>query len=174
MLQYNLKIGNNTKQIRADLDLESGKGTIETGDSKFQIGFQQITAGLYRLTVSGQAYNVRVDGNGKGKFIFVNGNTYSVEDVPPLKARPSRGKTILESPGEVTPPMPSVVVRVLVKEGDHVEKGQGLVIVTAMKMETTLKAPYSGTIRRINTAPEAKVMPGDILVEIEPEEQRHE
>ncbi len=70
--------------------------------------------------------------------------------------------------------MPSVVVRVLVKEGDRVVKGQGLVVVTAMKMETTLKAPHSGVVRKVNTYPEAKVMPGDILVEIEKEETNHE
>ncbi|MBW2139305.1 MAG: DUF2118 domain-containing protein [Deltaproteobacteria bacterium] len=70
--------------------------------------------------------------------------------------------------------MPSVVVRVLVNEGDRVEKGQGLLVVTAMKMETTLKAPYAGIVKKINTQPEAKVMPGDILVEIEPEVESHE
>ena len=71
-----------------------------------------------------------------------------------------------ETPGEVTPPMPAVVVRLLVQEGEAVVKGQGLVVVSAMKMETTLKAPVDGVVKKINTGLQAKVMPGDRLVEI--------
>jgi len=63
--------------------------------------------------------------------------------------------------------MPAVVVRVLVREGEEVAKGQGLVVVTAMKMEATLKAPFDGLVKQINTTLQAKVMPGDRLVEIE-------
>jgi biotin carboxyl carrier protein len=46
------------------------------------------------------------------------------------------------------------------------------VVVTAMKMETTLAAPKDGLVKRINTSVQSKVMPGDILVEIE--EETHE
>ena len=69
----------------------------------------------------------------------------------------------------MTPPMPSVVVRILVSEGAVVKRGQGLVVVTAMKMETTLVAPYDGKVKKINAAINRKVAPGDILVEIEEE-----
>ena len=66
--------------------------------------------------------------------------------------------------------MPSVVVRIMVEEGDLVKKGQGLIVVTAMKMETTLVAPSDGRVIKINTSIDAKVAPGDILVEVEEEE----
>jgi pyruvate carboxylase len=62
--------------------------------------------------------------------------------------------------------MPSVVVRILVEEGDWVVQSQGLIVVSAMKMETTLKAPIEGKVLKIHTALQAKVMPGDRLVEI--------
>jgi biotin carboxyl carrier protein len=65
--------------------------------------------------------------------------------------------------------MPSVVVRILVAEGDQVEKGQGVVVVMAMKMETTLRAPFSGKMLKINVSVGDKVMPGQILVDIERE-----
>jgi len=58
-------------------------------------------------------------------------------------------------------------VRVLVEKGQEVVKGQGLVVVSAMKMEMTLAAPYSGTVRAVNTQVGAQVSPGEILVEIE-------
>jgi biotin carboxyl carrier protein len=63
--------------------------------------------------------------------------------------------------------MPSLVISVLVKAGDTVEKGQGVVVVSAMKMETTLMAPYAGKVRSVNVAEGDKAAPGDILVDIE-------
>jgi biotin carboxyl carrier protein len=63
--------------------------------------------------------------------------------------------------------MPAVVIAVCVNEGDRVEKGQKVVVVSAMKMETTLVAPYTGIITRINVQANDKVMPGDILVNID-------
>ena len=65
--------------------------------------------------------------------------------------------------------MPSVVVRILVEEGEQVKRGQGLVVVSAMKMETILRAPSDGIVRKINTVLDQKVSPGDILVEIQEE-----
>jgi len=46
---------------------------------------------------------------------------------------------------------------VLVGEGDKVEKGQGLVIVEAMKMENEVRSPIAGEVK------EVKVKPGDAL-----------
>jgi biotin carboxyl carrier protein len=69
--------------------------------------------------------------------------------------------------------MPAIVVRILVQEGDIVARGQGLIVVSAMKMETTLAAPKDGRVLRVLTALNAKVAPGDRLVEIE-EESPHD
>jgi biotin carboxyl carrier protein len=57
----------------------------------------------------------------------------------------------------------------MVTEGDLVEKGQGVMVVSAMKMETTLQAPYKGKVLKINVAEGDKVMPGQILAVIERE-----
>ena len=46
---------------------------------------------------------------------------------------------------------------------------KGLIVVTAMKMETTLAAPFDGKVKKINASINQKVAPGDILVEIEEE-----
>lgn len=70
-------------------------------------------------------------------------------------------------PPEVRPPMPAVVVKVLVSVGDAVQRGQALVVVSAMKMETTLVAPRDGTVTAIRAAQGDKVSPADILVSIQ-------
>jgi biotin carboxyl carrier protein len=63
--------------------------------------------------------------------------------------------------------MPAVVIRLLVAEGDAVKKKQPLIVLSAMKMETTLSAPYDGTVKKVNATAGEQVMPGLILVEIE-------
>jgi 3-methylcrotonyl-CoA carboxylase alpha subunit len=70
-------------------------------------------------------------------------------------------------PPEVRPPMPAVVVKVLAAVGDAVTRGQPLVVVSAMKMETTLVAPKDGTVSEIKAKEGDKVNPSDVLVHIE-------
>jgi len=170
LLRYDLKIGDHIYQLNADVDLHEKMGTIEINGSSSSVSFDSISETVYRIIVNGKPHIVRIQRSDNSKFIFLKGYMYRVEEGRLSQSPHSRKGHIEQLPQQVTPPMPSVVVRVMVKEGDRVEQGQGLVVVTAMKMETTLKAPYSGTVKKINTKVDAKVMPGDILVEIEKEE----
>ena len=76
-------------------------------------------------------------------------------------------------PGAVTPPMPAVVVAVLAEPGRRVAQGEPLVVVSAMKTESQLVSPFAGRVRSVNTRVGAKVRPGEILVQVEPEGGRH-
>jgi 3-methylcrotonyl-CoA carboxylase alpha subunit len=68
--------------------------------------------------------------------------------------------------GLVAAPMPGKVIAVLVAEGDPVEAGQPLVLVEAMKMETTLAAGIAGHVRKVSAQPGQLVDAGQILVEV--------
>jgi len=57
---------------------------------------------------------------------------------------------------------------VMAEVGQQVAKDDGLVVVSAMKMEFTLTAPYAGEVTAVNTKVGDKANPGDILVEIAP------
>ena len=70
--------------------------------------------------------------------------------------------------GSVVAPMPGKVVTVLVAPGDTVTAGQPLVVVEAMKMETTLAAELDGTVQTVATEAGAMVDAGAILVVIAP------
>ena len=70
--------------------------------------------------------------------------------------------------GAVTAPMPGKVVAVLVAEGDVVEVGQALVVLEAMKMESTLAAEVAGRVTSVRAVAGASVAAGDLLVEIAP------
>ena len=48
--------------------------------------------------------------------------------------------------------MPGTIVKVYVKVGDHVKKGQALFVMEAMKMEHTMKAPSDGVVKAVNSS----------------------
>jgi acetyl/propionyl-CoA carboxylase alpha subunit len=73
--------------------------------------------------------------------------------------------------GIVTAPMPGKVIRVAVAVGDTVDVGQALVVLEAMKMETTLAAEVAGTVQAVHAAEGAMVDGGAVLVEIAPAEE---
>ena len=66
-------------------------------------------------------------------------------------------------------PMPGLVLRVDVEEGQEVAGGQGLLIVEAMKMENELRARAAGRVRRVHVAAGESVGRGDLLIEFEPD-----
>ena len=66
----------------------------------------------------------------------------------------------------VTAPMPGRVLKLLVAEGDRVERRQTLAVLEAMKMETPLVSPYDAVVRRVHVAEGDQVAGGALLVEL--------
>jgi biotin carboxyl carrier protein len=65
--------------------------------------------------------------------------------------------------------MPGKLLRVLVREGQSVTRGQTLVIVEAMKMEHAVKAPQAGRVAELKAREGDMVAPGTPLVRLEGE-----
>jgi biotin carboxyl carrier protein len=169
-MEYRLKIGEQTTEVSVEIEKENSlKASID--QETFQTGYTVISDHHIHLDVGGQGINVYVAGSGAEKTIQINGVSYLVGDADALERSTSKKAGGKDIPQEVTPPMPSVVVRVLVSVGDHVDKGDGVIVVSAMKMETTLQAPYAGNVTKINAAEGDKTMPGDVLVDIEKDEE---
>jgi acetyl/propionyl-CoA carboxylase alpha subunit len=167
-VEYKLKVKEETIPVTIEQDKDIISVSID--DNTSQVSYSVISENQIHLVVDGKSINAYVTGNTAIKSIAINGSTFIVEDADAVSTGPKKsGKG--ELPDKVTPLMPSVVVAVKVSEGGEVEKGQGVVVLSAMKMETTLFAPYSGKVSKINTAEGKKVMPGDILVEIEKNEE---
>ncbi|MDR4886638.1 pyruvate carboxylase [Fredinandcohnia sp. QZ13] len=62
--------------------------------------------------------------------------------------------------------MPGTVIKVLVEKGDKVNKGDHLMITEAMKMETTVQAPFTGVVKDIHVANGEAIQTGDLLLEL--------
>ena len=78
----------------------------------------------------------------------------------PIKVAPDTSNLLLC-------PMPGVIVKVMVTEGDEVQDGQALAVVEAMKMENTLRAESKGVIAKVNCAAGDNLAVDDVIMEFE-------
>jgi pyruvate carboxylase subunit B len=92
-------------------------------------------------------------------------------ETKPQQANSQAGKSSkrpkASQPGHVSTSMPGIIVEVLVKEGDKVEAGTPIIITEAMKMETEIQAPISGTVIEVYASKGDSVNPDEILIAIE-------
>lgn len=168
-MQYELKIRESDATVEATPLDEHGRSTITTGDTAREVTLRAVTPHRLRATDDAGGVDLFVARSKDGIWVWSKGQCRLVQDA--ARQRTARRDADGGVGRSVTPPMPAVVQNVLVEVDQVVDKGQALVVVSAMKMESTLVAPYPGTVRAVNTEVGAKVNPGDILVEIEPAEE---
>jgi len=170
-LDYKLKVAQ--QNIHLGVNIQEDK-TLKISDGKenFRVAYHMIDDGMIHMAVTRNSgttqANAYIAGTAEGKIVFINGRQYLICDLE-AQGRTRKKEKTSNLPDQITPPMPAVVVRIPVQVGDRVQKGQAVIVVSAMKMETTLCAPFNGTVARINAALNDKVMPGQTLVEIEKE-----
>ena len=164
-MEYKLKIQDDVLPIEVTSSDENS-ATAKIQDRQYDLKYAVISENELHLMVNGKSLNVYVSKNSSGKTIMLNGRIYLVQDEDNISSGPKKRRG-MEGPRTITSQMPAVVICVNVKQGDRVEKGQGLVVVSAMKMETTLSAPYRGIVTQVNVTERDKVMPGQILVDID-------
>lgn len=126
---------------------------------------------MRHLLAEGRSYGLVARPGGKGGWeIDLNGERYGVEVVDErtraIRAMTGQGAAAV-GPGAIKAPMPGLVVRVEVEEGDPVKAGQTLVIIEAMKMENDLKADSSGVVSKVRVKAGEPVEKGAVLVELE-------
>jgi 3-methylcrotonyl-CoA carboxylase alpha subunit len=95
------------------------------------------------------------------------GSEYLVRAAPPHSTERLEKNIHLRDEDSLESPMPGKVLRVLVAPGDAVEEEQPLVIIEAMKMEFTVRAPHDGSVLVVKYSEGDQVAVGDILVELD-------
>ena len=130
----------------------------------------------FKITVHGESYDIDVTGANpvseteRRFYMTVDGipEEIQLESTGPEAQFQSKGKRRNAShDGHVTTTMPGNIVDVLVSEGDKVVAGDPVLIIEAMKMETEIKATTAGTINAIHIAKGDRVVPNEVLIEIQ-------
>ena len=98
--------------------------------------------------------------NGQARRIYIKDENVKAN----VNVKPKADKT---NPCHIGAQMPGSVTEVKVAIGDKVKANQALLITEAMKMETTVQAPFDGVIKRITVASGDAIATGDLLIEIE-------
>ena len=97
--------------------------------------------------------------NGQPRTIEINDNTFNSE-------KEQRPKADNNNVNHVASPLPGQVTHIFVKENDKIIKGDKLLVIEAMKMETTINAEKSGNIKKILVEIGNDVESKDLLLEI--------
>lgn len=98
--------------------------------------------------------------NGQPREVEVIDRSLDVEIKAVMKADPN-------DPTHVAASMPGMVITVAAAESEKVKAGQKLLVLEAMKMETTINAPANGTVKKVYTPPGTQVEAGDLLAVVE-------
>lgn len=98
--------------------------------------------------------------NGQARQVFIRDNSVQTEVTTRQKADKTNEKHIGAT-------MPGTVLKVVCEKGQQVEKGDELVITEAMKMETTVQAPFTGVIKSIHVQNGDTIEVNDLLIEFE-------
>ena len=129
----------------------------------------EISPGVYSILLDGHSHEVRVMAAPDGTLRIQNGrHEFSAEVVDPRAWRDRRhGALEAEGRQAILAPMPGKVVRLLVKAGEKVEAGQGLLVVEAMKMQNEIRSPKSGVVERLLAKEGQPVNAGEVLAWVE-------
>jgi pyruvate carboxylase len=102
------------------------------------------------------------DMNGQARRIYIQDENVKAN----ASVKPKADKL---NPNHIGAQMPGSVTEVKIAEGENVKSGQALLITEAMKMETTVQAPFDGVVTKLTVQSGDAIESGDLLIEIEKE-----
>lgn len=158
------------KQSRVvELERNSERWKIALDGQAVEADVVEVAPNVVSVLLDGQALEFHITKSSDGLLKLQTGaQEFSAEVADPRAWRGRRHGT-LEAEGrqQVVAPMPGKVIRVLVKAGDRVEAGQGLLVVEAMKMQNEIRSPKSGVVERLLAVEGQPVNAGDVLAWVE-------
>jgi len=127
----------------------------------------------FHVIINNSSYNIELlakDENAKNQIILVNGQKQSIEikdKYDDLLKQLGMDKLMGNKANLLKAPMPGLVLKVLVTEGQAVKKGDGLLILEAMKMENIIKASSDGMVKKIHIEEKNIVDKNQKMIEFE-------
>jgi biotin carboxyl carrier protein len=124
-----------------------------------------VDAATLRITVRGRSHVVRLTRIGDAEHVACDGAVYVL--TPEHAGSHAAEHPVTLAAPQITAPMPGKVLQVLVRAGQEVAAGDGLLILEAMKMEHRMSAEAAAVVRAVHVGDGDMVDAGAVLVELE-------
>lgn len=163
-MKYVTVIEDQSYEIEIDQD-----GAILVDGELRDVDFLNLGGSLYSIITENKSLEAVIDDD-EGKIaVMMGGQLFETQvlDERAMLLVQRRGGLKITS-GEVTAPMPGLIVMVTVALDQIIEQGDTVVILESMKMQNELKSPVAGVVRAIQVETGQAVDKGDMLVEIGP------
>jgi biotin carboxyl carrier protein len=160
MTLYCVSIGNKQYQVNI------GKDQVTLDGEPFDIHLIPLNGnGLHLLRRGNLASEVYLQNTDGSNYEVLAGGQRIVARVEEASRKPHNPVETVQT-GEMSAPMPGLVVDVLVKEGDKVETGQALIVLESMKMQMQMRAPIDGVVKGVYVKVGDQLEKGTLLVRI--------
>ncbi len=124
---------------------------------------------VFSVIIDGRSFEVDLDEREDSYEVSIGGDFFKIyvfdEKRRFLKER--RERSLIAGRQVISAPMPGKVIKILVKPGERVRKGSGLVVIEAMKMENEIRSPIDGEVKEISIEEGRAVEAGEKLVVVE-------
>ncbi|ACS34255.1 pyruvate/oxaloacetate carboxyltransferase [Thermococcus gammatolerans] len=148
-------------RVKVELPKTASKVKVYVNGVEFEVGIEGVD--LSALKYLSRVQGITPAQTGSPEPVQVSAPAPAPVSVPAPASTPAPASA---SPNTVTAPMPGKILRVLVKEGQEVKAGQGLLVLEAMKMENEIPAPKDGVVKKIYVKEGDAVNTGDPLIEL--------
>lgn len=144
---------------------------IKVDDKIYQVDLMHNDEGIFSILNKGRSFNIELVPQTKPKHFtaYTLYDNYEIEiiDAESRYLRNRAGSTQLVSENTISSPMPGKVVKIPVILGDVVKKGDTVITISAMKMESEYKSPIDGKIAKIYVSEGSTIDANQKLIEIE-------
>jgi len=168
-MKLKARIGDREEELL--LKLEEGRIAAEIGNRVYALEVREVEPDCYLFFLHHNVHECRVSERpaSKGTFdVTFRGRNHEVTIVDPKRLRSGQNSDRHhQGVTELRAQMPGKVVRVHTEAGATVEKGAGVLVVEAMKMQNEMKSPREGVVVSINVKAGDTVNAGDVLAVIE-------
>jgi biotin carboxyl carrier protein len=139
----------------------------ESGQASGLASVVETQAGVYSVLLGNRSFEVRIANGREPAEVWAGQHRYLISQADARDSAGKRKGAAAVGPQEIRAQMPGKVIGILVAPGQHVEAGQGLIIVEAMKMQNEMRSPKDGVVSKIKAVAGATVAQGEVLMTVE-------
>ena len=160
----------NNEDHEVEIRREGDRVFAAVDGRSYELEASEPEPGVFLLKHENQVFQVFVSPGSRGSAtdVRLGPHEFLISVYDPKRFRGTGGSHEHgEGLAEIRTAMPGKIVRILAASGSEVKKGDGIIVVEAMKMQNELKSPKDGTVKEIRTSEGTTVNAGDILAVIE-------